>query len=168
MKHQKIILMLGAIFVTLAIVWLAQAQKTTEGNFETKISESRLDGEYVRTTEVFRDKVLVSKKQECSSHDNGNIDFIFTKLFRDGEMIYMSSFYKSDHCTIRDYYHQGKLVVQEGDKDGDGFFERMILFDAKEQPVEAFERKKDGTVTQLNEEEFSKLKKAFSMIAEPK
>jgi hypothetical protein len=159
----------GAVVLIAAVaVTLAQVQKKVErdGHTETKVSESREGGKYQRTTQVFRDKVLLSKTQEVSSHDDGKIDVVFTKLFRDGEMIYASSFYKTEKRTIRSYYHQGKMLVEEGDEDGDGFFETMILFDAKEQPVEAFSKNKDGTVAQFSKEKLADLKKSFAKFQE--
>ena len=98
--------------------------------------------------------------------ENGRIDYMFVKLFRDGEMTYSSTFYKSENRTIRSYYHQGKMAVEEGDEDGDGFFETMILFDAKEQPVQAFSKNKDGTVAQFTNGKLAELKKSFAKFQE--
>jgi hypothetical protein len=132
---------------------------------EIKVSETAKYGKYVRTTEIYRDKVLVSIKREVSAHKGGRIDAIFTKLFRGGEMIYASSFYTADRSrNACSYYHQGKMVIEEGDEDRKGCFETMILFDAKEQPVEAFKRSEEGAVTQFSEEELSKLKETFAII----
>ena len=150
-----------------AVVW-AVAQQTNvnsaNAHTETKVSESRKNGKYKRITETFTDKVLASRKEEVSVKDNDQIDFVFVKLFRDGEMTYASTFYKAENRTIRSYYHQGKMLVEEGDEDGDGFFETMILFDANEQPVEAFRKSQDGTVTQFSKEKFLELKKSFAII----
>ncbi|MCX8156362.1 MAG: hypothetical protein N3J91_07945 [Verrucomicrobiae bacterium] len=57
-------------------------------------------------------------------------------------------------------------MMQEGDEDGDGFFETVILFDAKEQPTEAFSKSKDGTVTQFTNEKLAELKKSFAKFQE--
>lgn len=133
---------------------------------ESKVSESRKNGKYKRTTETFAGKVLVARKEEVSLKDNDQIDYVFVKLFRDGKMIYASTFYAAENRTIRSYYHQGKMVMAEGDEDGDGFFETMILFDAKEQPVEAFSKSKDGTVTQFTNEKLAELKKSFAKFQE--
>jgi hypothetical protein len=165
MKTKTVMYVLGvATFFAAAVVIPVQAQEAVgaDGHTETKVSEIWQNGKYVRTTEVFRDKVLLSRKREIGAHDNGKIVFISEKLFSDGEMVFASSCYPGK-CTIRSYYHQGKMVVEEGDQKGDGFFDAFILFDAKEQPVEAFERNKDGKVTQFSKEDFSKLKKAFDL-----
>jgi hypothetical protein len=55
---------------------------------------------------------------------------------------------------------------EEGDEDCDGFFETIILFNDKEQPVEAFSRSKDGTVTQFSKEKLAELKKSFAKFQE--
>ncbi len=167
--NRRNIIVAAACFIACAWVLAQQAQVTpnnTDARTEAKVSESRKDGKYQSTTAVFRDNVLISKKQEVSAHDDGKIDVVFMKLFRDGEMTYASTFNKAAKNTIRSYYHDGKMAVSEGDEDGDGFFETMILFDAKEQPVEAFSKTKDGTVTQFTKEKLAELKKSFEKFQE--
>ncbi len=80
-------------------------------------------------------------------------------------MIFSSTSYPIEKHTIRIYFHQGKIVVEEGDEDGDGFFETLLLFDGDEQPVEGFTKNKDGSVFHLNKEKFAKLKKSFAIIS---
>jgi len=155
----------------MALTWAIAQQSQVSANSanartETKVSESRKNGKYKRTTETLAEKVLVARKEEVSVKDNGQIDYVFVKLFRDGAMVYSSTFYKAEKRTIRSYYHQGNMTVEEGDEDGDGFFETMILFDAKEQPVEAFSKSKDGAVTQFSKEKLAELKKSFSKFQE--
>ena len=157
-----------------AVVWAVAEQtniNSANPHTETKVSESRKNGKYKRITETFTDKVLASRKEEVSLKDNDQIDFVFVKLFRNGEMTCASTFYKAENRTVRSYYHHGKMLIEEGDEDGDGFFETMILFDATEQPVEAFKKSKEGIVTQLSKEKFLELKKSFALIggkADPK
>ena len=160
------------IVVACFVVAWATAQPTRTSadsatpSTETKVSESRKNGKYKRVTETFANKRLIARKEEVSVKDNGRIDYMFVKLFRDGEMTYSSTFYKSENRTIRSYYHQGKMAVEEGDEDGDGFFETMILFDAKEQPVQAFSKNKDGTVAQFTNGKLAELKKSFAKFQE--
>ncbi len=159
-----------AMVCSLVTVWaIAQQTRTSpaksEPQIETKVSESTKYGRHARTTEVFHGKVLLSRKVEISSED-GKLKSVSTRLFRDGELIFYSTYFADANRTIRAYYHQDKLVMQEGDEDGDGFFETMILFDAREQPVEAFSKSKDGTVTQFSKEKLAELKKFFSMFQE--
>ena len=153
-------LLLFIVAVTITLAWSQIATEASEG-FDAKVSESKENGKYQRTTTIFQDKVLISKKQEVSIHDNGTIDVVFTKLFRNGEMIYASSSYNSKKNTVRSYYYQGKIIIEEGDEDGDGFFETTILFDANEHPIEAFSKSKDGTVAQFSEAKLAELKRSF-------
>ena len=132
----------GSLIIAWAIAQQPQIANNASARTETKVSESRKNGKYKRVTETFTDKALTTRKEEVSLKDNGQIDYVFIKLFRKGEMTYSSTFYKSESRTIRSYYHQGKMTVEEGDEDGDGFFETIILFNDKEQPVEAFSRSK--------------------------
>jgi Trm5-related predicted tRNA methylase len=154
---------------SIALGWaLAQETKTSTSDrgIETKVSESRSKGKYKRTTETFRDKVLVARKEEVSVKDNGQIDYVFTKLFRDGEMIHASTFHAAAKNTVRSYYHQGKMILEEGDEDGDGFFETMIFFEADKRPVEAFSKSKDGAITPFSKDKLGALKTSFSKFQE--
>ncbi len=162
---------IGAAVSSMALAWTVAQQAQVKPDAvnertETKVSESHKNGKYKRMTETFTDKVLVARKEEVSVKDNGQVDYVFVKLFRDGEMTYASTLYKSENRTIRSYYHRGKMIVEEGDEDGDGFFETMFLFDAKEQPVQAFSTRKDGTVTQFSKEKLAELKKSFPRFQE--
>jgi hypothetical protein len=159
-----------AMVCSLVIMWaIAQQTQTSpsesEPQIETKVSESSKYGRHARTTEVFHGKVLLSRKVEISGED-GKLKSVSTKLYRDGELIFFSTYFADANRTIRGYYHQDKVVMNEGDEDGDGFFETMILFDAKEQPVEAFSKTKDGTVTQFSKEKLAELRKSFSKFQE--
>lgn len=168
MKRRNVIVL--ALCLTAFVCALAQqvrvSSPSTNSGSETKVSETRTNGQYKRTTETFAAKVLVARRVEVSLKDNGQIDHVFIKLFRDGKMTFASTFNKPAKNTIRSYYHDGKMAVSEGDEDGDGFFETMILFDAKEQPVEAFSKSKDGTVTQFSKEKLVELKKSFAKLQE--
>jgi hypothetical protein len=160
-----------AVACSLVVTWVIAQQARVSADSaspltETKVRELRKNGKYKRITETFTDKVLIAQKEEVSVKDNGQIDYVFVKLFRSGEMTYSSTVYKLENRTIRSYYNHGKMVVEEGDEDGDGFFETMILFDAKEQPVEAFSKSRDGTVTQFNQEKLAELKRSFAKLHE--
>jgi hypothetical protein len=146
------------------VVAIAQQEAGPQGKTETKVSESHKGGKYIRITETFTDKVLTSRREEVSMRDDGRINFVFEKYFRDGQMIYASSLEKDKNRTVRSYHYKEKLVVMEGDEDGDKFFETMILFNEDEEPVEAFERKKDGTVMPFSKEKLEALKKSFSKL----
>ncbi len=65
---------------------------------------------------------------------------------------------------MRIYYHHGKIVAEEGDEDGDGFFETLLVFDGNEQPVQGFTKNKDGSVTHLDAEKFSRIQETFALI----
>jgi antitoxin component YwqK of YwqJK toxin-antitoxin module len=157
--------MLSAVAVVCTIAQQTNLSSSTNQT-ETKISELRKNGKYERTTEVFAGKILMSRKVEVSVKDNGQIDYVFTKLFRDGKMTFASTLDNAAKNTIRSYYRDGKMIFEEGDEDGDGFFETLILFDTDEQPIEAFSKNKDGVVTQFSNEKLVELKKSFAKLRE--
>ena len=163
MIKKSVIIAIVCFLVTVRAI--AQQTQTSpaksEPQIETKVSESTKYGRHTRTTEVFQGKVLLSRKAEVWSED-GTLKAVSIKLFRDGEQIFLSTYFADVNRTIRGYYYKDKTVLEEGDEDGDGFFETMILFDEKEQPVEAFSKSKDGTVTPFSKEKLEALKKSFS------
>jgi hypothetical protein len=160
-KTKVVVAFLLFAFLTWAI---AQREATgLQGKTETKVSESHKNGKYKRITETFTDKVLTARREEVSLRDDGRINFVFVKLFRDGQVTYASTFDKDKNRTVRSYHHKGKILAMEGDEDGDNFFETLILFNEDEEPVEAFERNKDGTVTLFSKERLSTLKKSFGI-----
>jgi hypothetical protein len=91
---------------------------------------------------------------------------VFVKLFRDGQLTYASTFDKDKSRTVRSYHDKGTMLAMEADEDGDNIFETLILFNVGEEPVEAFERNKDGPVAQLSKERLEVLKKSFAKLQE--
>jgi hypothetical protein len=134
-----------------------------EETTETKVTEVRERGRYKRITETFVSGELVSRRVEVSVRDDGQINLVLVKCFRNGKMVFGSTVDKISNVTVRGYHHQGKCLAMEGDEDGDGFFETLILVGDNGIPVEGFERSKDGTVTPMGEERFSKIKKEFEV-----
>jgi hypothetical protein len=163
LRAKLIILSLLAEIVGAAIAEPSSVSNST-AQIETKVTRSKENGKYKRIRETFRDKVLVSLEEEVDIDGDGRIEFVITKLFREGEMTYACISDNIHKNTVRCYSHKDKLLAEEVDEDGDGFFETIVLFDANEQPVEAFGRSKDGTVTHLSAEKMAKLKKGFSLI----
>ena len=146
---------------------LAQQEATVpQGKTETKGSQSRKGAKYKRITETFTDNVLTARREEVSLRDDGRINFVFVKLFRDGQLTYASAFDKDKNRTVRSYHHKGTMLAMEADEDGDNIFETLILFNVGEEPVEAFERNKDGPVAQLSKERLEVLKKSFAKLQE--
>lgn len=166
MIYKKLIL--SFVFSATVLWGVAQSIKVASNaklaKIETRISESRNQGKFTRTTESFHQAVLLSRKIEVSLKDDGLFDLVFTKLFRDGEMIYASTFNKAATNTIRSYYLEGRMVMAEEDGNGDQFFETTILFNANEQPLEAFSKSKDGSITQFSNENLDELKKTFGKL----
>jgi hypothetical protein len=82
----------GSLIIAWAIAQQPQIANNASARTETKVSESRKNGKYKRVTETFTDKALTTRKEEVSLKDNGQIDYVFIKLFRKGEMTYSSTF----------------------------------------------------------------------------
>lgn len=168
MNTRKLIM----VAVCTAVVGWAVAQTASQGTSapgdkpETRVTETRKNGQLRRTIETLENQRVVSRRVEVSLKDDGVVDRVFIKHFREGEMVFASTFNRTVTNTIRSYHHAGRMLVSEGDEDGDGFFETMILFDEKEQPVQAFTKNKDGTVTPFSEAMLGELKRSFGRLQE--
>jgi hypothetical protein len=149
----------GCVLATVPRQKPALAEETTE----SKVTEVRKQGRYERITETFKGGVLASRRVEVSLRDDGTIDYVLIKGYRNGKRVFHSWEDKRNKVTIRAYYPEGRVRVMEGDEDGDGFFETLILVGDNGIPVEGFERSKDGTVTPMSEERLSKIKKEFEV-----
>lgn len=155
-----IIIVSVAVLIGTECLLCAQDQNSQP---EIKESKSVSNGKYKCVKETFLKKSLISRVTEIGVQGTKEPELVAVKLFDQGKMTYSSIFQKKEHTTIRSYFVDGKLAVQEGDEDGDGFFETLVVFE-QGVPELAFHRKSDGTVIAFTKEEFIKLKRGFSLI----
>lgn len=164
MKTAYVRLALG-VFVACILSVDHQSQPSGNGKVEEKVTESTSGKKHKKTIERILDKVLISSREEVDVDGDGQLDYIFEKLFRDGRQSFASTSYVKDRRTIRGYYANATLLSQEGDEDGDGFFETILFFNTHGLPVEAFVRTKDGNVTQFSKEKLGDLQRSFSLVS---
>lgn len=131
---------------------------------ETKVTETNFAGEFKRVKETFASGKVISRTTESGVQGSGMVDLAATKLFEDGRMTFCSISDNKKHTIIRSYYINEKLAAQEGDEDGDGFFETLILFDSDARPTVAFHRRADGSVTAFSSQELNKVKAGFALL----
>lgn len=132
----------------------------------TQVSEHRSGNKYTRLTEVFRDGVRISRKRESSLTGDTNFVITVTDLYRGEQRVFRTSSHKADKDNSRLYFQGDRIVVQELDKDGDGWFESMILFDDRELPFEAFTKTQSGMVELWPAPKLSELRQAYSRLSE--
>jgi hypothetical protein len=122
---------------------------------ETKVVESRENGQYKRVTEVFIDDALFSRKTEVSVKDNGKFDLVHTTYFQGGKKTLFSTVDGNRRVVTHSYLLDDKVMMMECDENGDALFETIVLFDDKGNPATVFKRDKKGMVVPLCEEELS-------------
>lgn len=122
---------------------------------ETKVVESRENGQYKRVTEVFIDDALFSRKTEVSVKDNGKFDLVHTTYFQGGKKTLFSTVDGNRRAVTHSYLLDDKVMMMECDENGDTLFETIVLFDDKGNPATVFKRDKKGMAVPLCEEEFS-------------
>jgi len=69
-------------------------------------------------------------------------------------------------ASTRSYSVSGKIVAVEEDKDGDGFYETLIVFDPSRKDLEVFSRKQDGSIVVASAEVKAGYRKMFQAIDE--
>jgi hypothetical protein len=66
----------------------------------------------------------------------------------------------------RNYLVDGKMVMGETDKDGDGFFESVTVFNPVTDNFEMFTRQPDGSVKPISTQTLNVTKKQNAVVAE--
>ena len=64
--------------------------------------------------------------------------------------------------AARSYYHSDREILCEGDEDGDGFWETMILLDQHHMPAEVFHRLRNGSVRPASTNTIARLRRTYS------
>ena len=106
---------------------------------------------------------LIRREEDVDLQSDGSFDYRFVKIFDNEQLTFAETFDRIKKQVTRSYYDQGRIMVQEGDSNADSFFETMILFGSNEEPIQAFERQKDGTVAQFSYSKLAELKRAFAV-----
>lgn len=113
-----------------------------------KVSEQRSGNGYTRTTEVFRGGVRISRTRESSRAGDSNFTTVVIDLFRGDQRVFRAGAHQDKYGTnnSRLYFNGERIVVEEQDRDDDGWFESLILYDENELPFEAFTKRQSGMV----------------------
>ena len=64
------------------------------------------------------------------------------------------------------YYPDSGVKVMRSDSDGDGFLERITLFDGDDKVIDIFTVDKAGKITPITDEELAKLQKSMKELSE--
>lgn len=118
---------------------------------------AEVDGLSTKTAEVDRDK-------------DGRPDVRTEIVSRDGQkqMMVMSRADKSGEwkVTARSFYVGAHMAVTEADEDGDGFFEMVVVYREDPKDVNAFVRKRDGSVRPADTKAVEALRKQDAVLSE--
>lgn len=136
------LLPLGAILLLLCLCTVGCAQETA--TIEKKVLEQDKDKDGVADLRI-------------ETHTRGK-----TKVF-----IRMARRLPSGAWSVtHSYLLQGETVSMEEDRDGDGFFETLIVFDPPSKDFEVFSRRKDGSVAVASVEVKESYRKMFQAVDE--
>jgi len=110
-----------------------------------------------------------SHSLEYDRDKDGQTDMRVDTVTRDRKDLYVriERRLESDRwASTRSYSVSGKLVAVEEDKDGDGFYETLIVFDSSRKDLEVFSRKQDGSTVVASAEVKAGYRKMFQAVDE--
>jgi hypothetical protein len=113
----------------------------------------------------------ISLTEVVAESDNGEVRQRATTITRNGKRVMVTLWNKATKDRAREtfarsYWHDGKLVLSEGDEDGNGILDLLILYDDVGMPIEAFDEKKDGTLFPLSKDRVEKIRKEYGFMLE--
>lgn len=109
---------------------------------------------------------ITTKVVERDKDGDGTIDARVETTCRGKTEVMMETQLRNDRGVMtktRSFYVAGEPVASESDNDGDGHFERLIIYKNGGKDLEAFRRRKDGSVKPVSNEVLVVLKRMDAM-----
>ncbi len=113
---------------------------------------------------TFRDGKLIVTYEEQDLANKGTFDQIDTLIFHDGKkVLHFVSLQGKRSCF---FHPEGGFTVVQGDSDGDGRYDQIIIQDAQGKMVDLFTIAVDGKVTPISDAELKKVQDAMKQFSE--
>ena len=121
-----------------------------------------------RTNERDETDVGIRVKESVVRAESGDVKVRITRITRNGERIMDITWAKTTknahgHAYARGYWQSGELVLIEGDGDGDGVFDIMIV-SGGQGPVQAYDEKPNGRLVAVEKERLAKMKEDYAFM----
>ena len=127
------------------------------GTLKTEYYEATVNGgtaiNYKRWNTSRDGKVIVTHTETDQLH-NGKFDLIDTLIFHDGKkVLHFVTLLGKRSCF---FHPEAGFTVLQGDSDGDGRYDRIVISDAHEQMVDSFTIAPDGRISPMPDAELKK------------
>ena len=127
------------------------------GTLKTEYYEAAVNGaaaiNYKRWNTSRDGKVIITHTETDQLH-NGKFDLIDTLVFHDGKkVLHFVTLLGKRSCF---FHPEAGFTVLQGDSDGDGRYDRIVISDAHEQMVDSFTIAADGRITPMPDAELKK------------
>jgi len=119
-------------------------------------------------TDYYEDNVLVRREVVEDPNEDGVPDAGYTDIYRDNKLIYDEN-WGPGTIKQRHFFRDGKQVMIEIDKDGDGIFEWIVMHSDQGQPYAIFKLSDKGRIQLLGKgalEDFKKGSEAARKLHE--
>lgn len=106
---------------------------------------------------------------EYDRDNDGQSDMRVDTVTRDRKILYVRVDRRLESGmwdSTRSYSVSGKMVAVEEDKDGDGFFETMVVFDSSRKEMEVFSRQRDGSTVVASTNVNTSYRKMFQAVGD--
>jgi hypothetical protein len=108
-----------------------------------------------------------TRRLEYDRDKDGQTDMRVDTVTRDRKDLYVRIERRLENdrwASTRSYSVSGKLVAVEEDKDADGFYETLIVFDSSRKDLEVFSRKQDRSTVVASAEVKASYRKMFQAV----
>jgi len=109
-------------------------------------------------------------KESVLKSDNGEVTLRMTYLYRNGKIVMVIIWGKkaeseSGQYLAKTYWHNDGPILHDGDDDGDGFFELLLLSD-ESGPLQVFDQTKDGRLIPVGKARLKKMQDICRFMSE--
>jgi len=137
------------------------------GTLKTEYYEAAVNGataiNYKRWNTSRDDKVIVTHEERDLTR-SGKFEQIDTLIFHDGKkVLHFVTLLGKRSCF---FHPEAGFKVLQGDSDGDGRYDRIVISDAREQMVDSFTIAADGRITPIPDAELKKTQDMLKRGAE--
>lgn len=116
-----------------------------------------------RIVEMYLKGVLVRTEMQYDSDEDGIPDVGYIKIFQDKKLIYFESWNRRFRDRQRSFHFENGSEVIEMDRDEDGIFEWVIMYEAEHELKAVLRRDKEGKLEALGETALEQAKRGVGI-----
>jgi len=109
-------------------------------------------------------------KESVLKSDNGEVTLRMTYLYRNGKIVMITTWgetakNETGHYLAKTYWQNDQPMLSDGDDDGDGFFELLMLSD-ESGPLQVFDQTRDGRLIPVGKARLKEMQDDYRFMGE--